>query len=175
MSNALIVNLFGGPGSGKSTLALGLSYNLKCLRANVEYAPEYAKDLVHDERHRALMDQVYVFSKQAQRIERLVPHYDVIVADSPVLMGLVYSSGYPQCFRDTVAWRFNQFESINFFIRRRTEYDPVGRTQTEDEAKVKDAEILSLLAEFDVKYHAVDGSEQGLETALTIIRNRLSI
>jgi nicotinamide riboside kinase len=169
----LVVNLFAGPSSGKSTMAAGLFYHLKCQRANVEYATEYAKDLTHDERHRALEDQVYVFGKQQQRIQRLTSHYDVIIADSPVLMGLVYSAGYPDCFRETVAWRFRQYDSMNFFINRCTEYDPIGRNQTEAQAREKDGEIRQLLADFEVEYHDVDGNEDGLLVALEKIKARL--
>ncbi len=175
MGQPTIINLFAGPSSGKSTLAFGLSYRLKCLRTNVEFAGEYAKDLTWAKRHRDLEDQVYVFGKQQQRITRLAKDCDIIVADSPVLMGLVYATGYPSCFRETVAWRFRQFKSINFFVNRASPYDPVGRNQTEAEAREKDAEIRAVLEEFSVPFHEVYGSEDGLEEALRIIRENLSI
>jgi nicotinamide riboside kinase len=168
-----VINLFAGPSSGKSTMAFGLSYRLKCLRVNVEFAGEYAKDLVWSKRHRDLEDQVYVFGKQQQRIQRLAKDCDVIVADSPVLMGLAYAQDYPLCFRQTVAWRFHQFDNINFFVNRVTEYDPIGRNQTEEEAQEKDREIFDLLDEFEVPFVRVDGNEAGLEDALNIVLERI--
>jgi hypothetical protein len=170
-----VINLFAGPSSGKSTMAFGLSYHLKCLRVNVEFAGEYAKILTWTKRHNDLEDQVYVFGKQQRFIQRLAKDCDVIVADSPVLMGLVYAQTYPECFRQTVAWRFNQFRNINFYVTRDAPFDPIGRNQNEDEAKQKDAEIRSLMAEFNVSFTEVPGSEAGLHQALSVIRNELNI
>lgn len=156
-------------------MAAGLFYNLKTLHVEVELATEYAKDLVFANRRRDLEDQVYVFGKQQYRIQRLAKECQVIITDSPVLMGLVYAPDYPQCFRETVAWRFNQFPSINFYIERTSTYKALGRTQTEEQAREKDAEIKTLLGEFGVDYHIVTGNDEGLADALSVVRQKLDL
>ena len=59
--NTLVVNLFGGPGAGKSTLMAYLFYKLKILGVEVEMSPEFAKDLVWEERFNYFDEQIYIF------------------------------------------------------------------------------------------------------------------
>ena len=61
--NTIVVNLFGGPGSGKSTFMANLFYHLKCRGVEVEMAPEFAKDLVWEERVQYFDEQIYIFAK----------------------------------------------------------------------------------------------------------------
>lgn len=49
-----IINFIGGPGVGKSTTALGVAYNLKKRRLNIEYVAEYAKDVTWEGTHALL-------------------------------------------------------------------------------------------------------------------------
>jgi adenylate kinase family enzyme len=146
LKRPLVVNLFAGPGAGKSTTAAKIFAALKDRGINVELAGEYAKDLTWEGRHRTLADQFYVFGKQHHRIYRLVTDCDVIVTDSPILMGLAYADGYPQEFKQTVRWAFNRYRNLNFLLKRTKPYNPKGRNQTLEEAKQKDVEILRLLS-----------------------------
>jgi nicotinamide riboside kinase len=170
-----VINLWAAPGSGKSTLAAGLFYRLKCVHADVELTTEYAKDLVHSNRMQDLEDQVYVFGKQQHKIQRLAKQYKIIITDSPVLMGLVYATEYPQCFRETVAWRFNQFNNMNFLVHRNAPYQKKGRNQTEIEAQAVHERIVNLMHEFSVPYSEISGSDAGLDALEKIVRERLSI
>lgn len=168
-----IINLWGAPGSGKSTMAAGLFYNLKIRHHNVELATEYAKDLVYANRHRDLEDQIYVFGKQQYRIERLATDCDVIVTDSPVLMCLTYAHDYPECFRDTVAWRFSKYNNINILITRDAPYSNIGRYQTEQEANQKQQEIICLMQEFNVPFIEVKGNGEGLDYLLEYLSEKI--
>lgn len=155
LKRPLVVNLFAGPGAGKSTTAAKLFAELKDRGVNVELAGEYAKDLTWARRFGTLADQIYVFGKQHHRIFRLVQDCDVIITDSPILMGLAYAADYPTCYTETVSWAFNRYRNLNFLIERTKPYNPKGRNQTLDEAKQKDFEILQLLSRYKVPFKRI--------------------
>jgi hypothetical protein len=173
MTESLIVNLFAGPGSGKSTMASGLFYTFKNHGKNAELAGEYAKDLVWSRRQHTLQDQIYVFGKQHHRIFRLIEDVDLIIADSPILLGLAYAQDYPQCFRDTVNWAFNQYNNINFYIERVKPYNPKGRNQDLDGARAKDDEIKALLKEYNTPYISVPGNDVGLNLIVSEVLKKM--
>ena len=81
MLKTLIVNLFAGPGAGKSTCAWRLAGELTRQGLRVEYVPEYAKELVWDNRmdllDGSLEHQRMIFEEQNHRIQRLVGKVDV--------------------------------------------------------------------------------------------------
>ena len=77
--NTKVINLFGNPGSGKSTTASYLFSEMKALGIEVELVTEVAKDLVWDEDWKRLNNQVYIFSTQLQRIDRLVGKVEYII------------------------------------------------------------------------------------------------
>ena len=173
MNTPLVVNLFAPPGSGKSTTASGLFYNLKTQGVNAELAGEYAKDLTWSKRFSTLQDQIYVFGKQHHRVHRLKDDVDVVIMDSPILMNLAYAQNYPECFKETVYWAFNQYNNLNFYIRRVKPYNPKGRNQTETESDAKGKEICMLLHDYDVKCTFVDGDSSGLSLITTEVLKKL--
>lgn len=86
----MVVNLYGGPGAGKTTAAWELAAELKKQGVVTEYVPEYAKELVWDDRL-DLLDgsaehQRAILREQKRRLERLRGKVDIIVTDSPVLL-----------------------------------------------------------------------------------------
>lgn len=177
MTKGFVVNFWAAPGAGKSTMAAGLFHRLKCLRINTELTNEYAKDLVWSGRTNELKDQFYVFAKQRQRVERLVNNCDVTISDSPILMANVYlSEEHPTCLRDTLLWSWNQYDNINFLIDPQHEYDPVGRTQTKQQADMVHQDIIELLEQYSVPHHTVPSNDAGLnhvvDTVVAYMSNR---
>lgn len=171
-----VINLFAAPGSGKSTTAAGLFFRLKNMGVNAELAGEYAKDLTWAGRQSTLKDQIYVFGKQHHRLHRLRADCDLVIADSPILLGLAYvPPEYPVCFHQTVDWAFNQYDNINFLVKRTKPYNPKGRNQTEAESDRKQDEIVRLLERHSVDYTTVTGDEIGLENILSIVKKVIDI
>jgi hypothetical protein len=166
MNSPLVVNLFAAPGSGKSTTASGLFYELKNIGINCELTGEYAKDLTWSKRHYTLQDQIYVFGKQHHRVWRLREDCDVIISDSPILLGLAYANDYPFCFQETVYWAFSQYDNINFLVNRVKPYNLKGRNQSEEESRRKQQEIRNLLYDWNVDYFEVNGNNVGLSFIL---------
>lgn len=164
---AKIINFFAGPGSGKSTLAAGLFYKMKSLGYNVEFSPEYAKDLVYEGRHSTIKNQVYILGKQFNRMERLVRHVDYVITDSPLLLSAYYAGNdYPESFYNLVCDLHDKYYSLNYFVERRKAYSQVGRVQTEEEALEVDRGLKSLLNRYGVQYKNVLSSDGGIEEIL---------
>lgn len=168
--SAVVVNLFAGPGSGKSTMAAGLFFKLKSAGINCELTGEYAKDLAWEEGGQKIADQIYVFAKQQRRVLRLVDKVDVVISDSPTILGLAYMpKHYPQCFADLVRWQYEQYNNLNVFVNRKKAFNPKGRFHTEEESIQKDAEIKKLMSDNQIEYISVDGNDDGLRELTKIV------
>ncbi len=149
-----VINLFGGPGTGKSTTAAGVFYYLKRQGVECELVTEYAKDLVWSERTNMFTHQDYIFAKQRHRLERLRDKVEYVITDSPLLLSLIYmpdsyvgSLHFSDFIKDVDA----SFDNENFLLRREKEYSPIGRNQTEEEAKEIDGDIRKMLSSHNVK------------------------
>lgn len=167
-----IINLYGGPGSGKSSTAAGLFFQMKLAGYEVELVTEYAKDLVWSERNKMFTEQDYIFAKQNHRLRRLVGKVDWVITDSPLLLGHFYMpDSFPgkEPFSQFVNAMFNSYDNINVFLERTKKYNPNGRNQTEDEAKVIDLRILDFLNQNTLRYHTVTGDKDAPTTILQSI------
>lgn len=174
----LIVNLFAGPGSGKSTTAAGVFYQLKQAGVNCELVQEYAKELVWSEDWTKLENQFYVSAKQNIRIKRLLGKVDVIITDSPILIGCAYMDDVPdndnlKTFIKETFLEESEF-SYNFFIERTKAYNPKGRVQTLEEAKECDEEIRTLVSEVSGLYISIKGDHTAAENISRIILEELN-
>ena len=172
-NKTIIVNLFGGPGSGKSTTAAGLFHKLKINGVNCELVTEFAKHITWKEDFNTLKNQIYVFAKQHDRMFHLKGKVDVIITDSPIIMGLSYCNWdlMSRSFEQLVVDEFNRKDAVNvnYFINRVKEYNPSGRSQTEEEAKEKDKDIKVLLNKYDVSFDTIDGDKHAVDSLFDVI------
>jgi hypothetical protein len=144
----IVCNLWGGPGSGKSTTAALLFGKLKSRGVRAELVTEYAKDLVWEGRTKTLGSQLYVTGKQSWRQERLVGQVDVIVTDSPIPMGLVYTELVTRGFEAIVQEVYNRYDNLDCLLLRDLEshpYQQYGRSQDLEGARGLDWTIAQLL------------------------------
>jgi hypothetical protein len=148
----LIVNMLAGPGAGKSTIAAGLFAELKLRNVNAELVTEYAKDRVWEEAFRTLDNQIYMFAKQHHRIWRVLGKVDVVVTDSPMLLSLHYGKDLQETFRKLVLEEHLKTNSLNVCLERKKPYQPIGRVQTEDEAKHIDWAITGMLKQHNLEH-----------------------
>ena len=156
----LVINLFAGPGAGKTTSALELTAELKKRGFDVEYVPEYAKELVYAEDFEALADQEKVTSEQYARLARLKGKTDVIVTDSPILLGRVYGAGkISDEFADKIVGWYNDFDNYNLEVTRPATYQQTGRVENREQAVERDKQIKSMLEECGVKCRRYDEKE----------------
>ena len=169
-----VVNFFGGPGCGKSTTASLLFGNLKQNNYDAELVTEYAKELVWEDRTKTLANQMYVIGKQINRIETLLGKVDVVITDSPILLGQIYRGDhYPKEFDDVVKWQFDQHDNVNFFLKRVKPFNQNGRVHSLEESIENDNRILDILNESNYSYYEINGDEAGVEEVIKIVKHIL--
>lgn len=141
-----VINFWAGPGTGKSSCAWDLGAEMKWAGHNVEVIDEYAKVKTWEKHLNILEDQMYVSAKQNRKLERLQDQVDWVITDSPLLMCIPYiPNGYCSHFKPLIREMFDRYDNINYFLIREKAYNPVGRNQSEDEARQLDAKIKNLL------------------------------
>lgn len=172
MKDTLIVNLYGGPGSGKSTGAAYLFSKLKMAGVDAEYVTEFAKDKVWEGSQEAFKCQFYITGKQAFRISRCFGKVDVIVTDSPLMLGSIYAnmSGRQAlakaCIEEAKRYADN---SVDIVLKRVKPYNPNGRNQTEQESKGIDDVVMAMLSANGTGYYEVTGDLDGYDKAYSLI------
>jgi hypothetical protein len=175
----IVVNLFGGPGAGKSTQALGVTYKLKLNGVNCEYASEHAKDLMWREDYGSLKNQINIFGKQHDKSFHLKNKVDVIVTDSPAVMGLLYCDWdlVSPKLKDLAIDEFNRDDVVNINIMLKRDpnraYDPNGREQTEEEAKQKDKDVRELLSDLGIRVRHLPANESTVDYLYVEIMKKL--
>lgn len=170
--NTLIINLYGGPGAGKSTFMANLFYRLKCKGIDVEMAPEYAKDVVWEERNQYFDEQIYIFAKQLHRINRVNGKVEVCICDSPLQNSYIYlKEDYPE-LKALIDREFARFNNLNFYVKRGDTYVKNGRLQTEEQAKDVDKQIEELLKDIphQVITHDVD-IDLVVDNIISLVKN----
>ena len=123
-----VINIFGNPGSGKSTVQ-----ELKSRGFEIELVTETAKDLVWDEDWKRLSNQMYVFSTQLHRIDRLIGKVEYVVTDSPLLMQIGYYKcrhlPLPKQFKKLCKAYNNRYNNINIYLKNNKNLSSVGRAE----------------------------------------------
>ena len=181
MKTTIIINLFGGQGSGKSTTMAGIFHYLKNANIDCEMVTEFAKELVWESRNDTFKDELYIFAKQNHRLFRCNGKVDVIITDRPILMTSVYNRVYGN--QNDVKWNksldcivketFDKYNNYNFYLKRVKPYNPNGRNETEEKAKLFDKKFLSFLNENNIKYKTVNGDRFASEEISKYILERL--
>lgn len=153
-----VINLFAGPGTGKSTTCAALFAELKYCGHNTELITEYAKDTVWEKRGPKVLEaQEYIFGKQHFRLSRVASEVEFVVTDSPILLSCIYlRDNYLPSLKNVVKEAFDKYDNLNIFLKRNKTYNPKGRMQTEDEAKVIDGRILEMLNNWCIEYTTLD-------------------
>jgi nicotinamide riboside kinase len=125
-----VINLIGASNTGKSTTVYGLLYMMKRMGLSVEYASEYAKDMVYEQRGNILGDQLYILAKQQRKLSRL-DNIDYAVTDTSLLLGIVYATNPLPELVDVVKAYFNAYDNIVFYLPRndRFKFQGAGRVQ----------------------------------------------
>ena len=153
MNKALVINLFGGPGCGKSTTMAKLFADLKVMGYNVEMVSEFAKDLVYEQRHETMKDEMYIFAKQHHRLFRVCDKVDIIITDRPLLLTNIYvglylpDSDFKKDLMRLVRTTYNNFNNLNIYLKRSgINYQTEGRLQNLEEAEKIDKLTLEELS-----------------------------
>ena len=173
MKNTLLVNLYAGPGAGKSTGAAYIFAKLKMAGVDCEYVSEYAKDRVWQEDQFPLQHcQLYVTGKQCLKIVRLLGKVDVVVTDSPIAIGAMFTTEKP--YQDVCIYEAKKYKNTyNLFVNRFKPYNQNGRNQTEEEAKEIDRKIKAFLTDNNLEFKEINGTEEGYNAIVKDIIERM--
>lgn len=143
----LLINFYSGPGAGKTTVSLELTAELKKAGFNVEYVSEYAKELVLENKAEMLKDQQHVIDEQYRRLDRYRDSVDIIVTDSPLLLGQVYGEGrISKEYHNQIRAYHDSFDNFNLWVTRGDEaYQQAGRVENLEQAKELDGRIKAMM------------------------------
>lgn len=173
-----IINLYGAPGSGKSTGAAYVFSRLKMAGVNAELVTEFAKDKVWEENKAVFENQIYIFAKQFFRISRLDGKVDVVVTDSPLLLGAFYGRNDARLGKEFVSLVRNvsrSYDSMDIFLQRVKPYSPVGRFQTEEESDELSGELFDFLDKNGVKPIFCPGNTKGFDDIVNVTLDLLGV
>ena len=166
----LVVNFFGAPGAGKSTLAAAVFAKLKMQGVSCELVDEYVKGAVWENRIKIIQNQLYLLGKQYQKLARIGNDVDIIITDSPIVMGIYYNRlNAPnfdfdeKVFAPIVLECYKSFQNLNFFVKRHHKYETKGRYQTEEEAKKMEVDLVNLCNQYNIPFIEVASSEKTAE------------
>jgi len=171
--NTLVVNFFAGPGTGKSTVMAHCFAELKWRGVDCEMSTEFAKDKVWEGSAHILDNQFYVSGKQYHRLRRLNGKVDVILTDSPLLLGMHYGNKEPKEFRDLLLKQFNSFNNLNIFLERKKVYNPNGRLQTESQAVAIDKEIMKIVNTCCGEIAKIPAERENIDKIVDLILSKL--
>lgn len=158
MVDTKVINFIGGPGVGKSTHAANLFAHMKKQDINCELIAEYAKGVVWREAPSILKDQLYIFAKQHNAQFRVRGKVKYMITDSPLILSLHYGLNESSEFRNLVRVKWNEFNNINFYVKRNKLYNPIGRSQNEKEAEEISQDIERILKEEKIDYTTIDSN-----------------
>lgn len=157
----LVVNCYAGPGAGKTTASWAIAAELKKQGYNVEYVPEYAKELVWEGRNEVLdgsiENQKIITAEQNKRIDRLIGKVPIVITDSPLLLRMIYcNENEPQteveAFGKEILKKYESYNNFNLYIERKDNYEPAGRLQTREESIEIDNKVEAMLKQHGVFY-----------------------
>lgn len=172
----LVVNLYAGPGAGKSTTASSLFTALKLDGIEAELALEFAKDLTWERRTGALSFKPYVTAEQMYRVHRLLGQVEVVITDSPILLGMIYDgAGCTESFKAFIHDIHKSWDTLDILVTRhgRKRWSPLGRNQTFEEATDIDRNVRRLLHILNVDFHVVQGPPAPLDPVVALVKDRL--
>ncbi|GBG55170.1 hypothetical protein SPFL3102_03568 [Sporomusaceae bacterium FL31] len=168
----LVINLFAGPGSGKSTISCEVFAALKWEGLEVELSREFAKDEVWAGNAKSFGNQLYLSGIQSHRQEVLRDEVDIIVTDSPVILGCLYGAS-PELQKALLA-EFDTYTNLNFFLERTKPYNPKGRNQTAEEAIEIDVATRKLLLDNGIPFRTLKGDREAFRHIVFEARCALS-
>lgn len=174
MKNTTMLSFFGGPGSAKSIMAAHTFALLKWKGVLAELSLEYIKTKLWENSLDVFKDQIYIFGKQYHSMFRLDGKVDVIVTDSPFLLGVIYDSTGNKHLSALIISEYKKINTINIFLERdESQYEKTGRLQDLEAAKQIDSKIITLLESSSIPYVRVKSHPDSPEIVTELVMTHL--
>lgn len=150
---------------------------LKILGINVEFAHEYAKELVFAKRWETFKNQIYMFGKQHARIYDQVGQADVVLTDCPILLSPIYDKEKRKSLIDLVLHEYRKVPNqYNVFVKRLNRpFKEEGRIHDETEAKKIDKAVKAFLDKNKIPYHEMECSKANVQHIVRVVFERLGL
>ncbi len=164
-----VINLFGAPSSGKSTTMLGLTYQMKMMKYNVENTPEFFKEMIYEENNvEKFGGQLVVLAEQNKRLARLIGKSEYAVSDCPLpLIGYYTPDNYVPGFKDFIKNLYNSYENYNIFIERNHDFEVEKRIHNIEQANSIQKELHVFLKEMSIPYKVFKSGDNLVEEIIT--------
>lgn len=144
----LVVNFFGGSCTGKSTHSAGLFAELKKAGVNVEISREYCKNFFYEDTKYKLSNQFLITGKQIEQVETFKHGgVDVVIMDSPILLGAVYAEMYQHDYAlsQAITRQFNTYDNFNILLERDIEFQPIARAGSSESSDKVQRHIIGTM------------------------------
>lgn len=162
-----VTNLLGGSGLGKSTTAALVFGELKNRGQVTELVREFVKEWAWSGKKVGPFGQSIIYGQQLERESALYGKVEYIVTDSPLILCPIYQSHYNghdtikhSVFNDLEIARSMDVVHMNFLLKRQKAFDPRGRYEDEETAKLVDKKVESFLIYHGIPYISVDVPDQ---------------
>lgn len=175
MKKTTMLSFFGGPGSAKSIMAAHTFALLKWNGVLAELSLEYIKTKLWENSLDVFKDQIYIFGKQYHSMFRLDGKVDVIVTDSPFLLGVIYDSTENEHLSAAlIVSEYRKINTINIFLERdESQYENTGRLQDLEAAKQIDNKIISLLESSSIPFTRIKSHPDSPEKVTKLVMKNL--
>lgn len=150
----LVINFYGAPGSGKTVAATSLFANLKRRHMDAVLVSEFAHAKVVEENKMGLQNQLWIWANQQYNIFCGYNHADVVVTDSPILLGSVYNKGSSPALHQLVMDEHRKYNNFNIVMEldESFPYSMVGRIHDQTQSLAIQNDIIELLEVHDITY-----------------------
>lgn len=147
----LVINMFGQSCTGKSTHSAGLFSALKKAGVRVELAREYCKNWFYEGTQWKLNNQFAITGGMVEQLETFKQgDIDVVITDSPVLLGALYTQVYniDLYLAQAIRNKFHSYDNYNILLKSDVEFDTHGRGSS----GVTREKIVELLFQENLQY-----------------------
>lgn len=159
----ILVNMHGVAGAGKSICAMHLVNLLKTNGINAEYCREVVKESTLFGVKPSSLRQIDITSKQMHLVEAyLRSGADVVVTDSPLLLGRMYGIHYGawnEILEEIVQShiRSDKFDTMNFLVQLGSEeqFQNFGREQTYEQSRGMESSLVFMMNQL-LNYTTID-------------------
>lgn len=152
MVGKLCLNFFGPPCSGKTVAATSIFSQLKKRHIDAVLIPEYATMRVVESNKMALANQLNIWANQQYQIFCGYHHAQVVVTDSPILLGAIYNES--PGLKEVILEEHQKYNNLNIVLELdgTYPYSMVGRIHSFTESQSIGNRIIELLEVNDIPH-----------------------
>jgi hypothetical protein len=160
--NKLVISFYGSPNSGKTVAASSMFALLKKEHVDVGLVTEYARQAVVEQNTLAISDQLFIWANQNHHIYCAYQHYQVVVTDSPILLGTIYNEDDSGHLKQVIINEYHKYNNFNILLTLNTShpYSMAGRVHSYTESMSIQNQLVELLDNEEIPYLCYDDTTE---------------